>query len=163
MTAALWIGRDYFIGRIKVGGISPEWTPGPNGETFAGLCSLPGAAQVLGPYGTEQQARAMVEKSTASRIKAMFGAGPDTTAAAVAEGRNLRVTARAILMAGVWSCNKPVNAYAMFDDLRHALGMKREDVPATPKPKSRKVAADEYTPPPPDEFEPFEEGGRQTA
>ncbi|MBQ4824402.1 hypothetical protein J4729_07540 [Leisingera sp. HS039] len=162
MTAARWCGPYYFIGRLKVGQISPNWTPGPNGETFAGLCSLPGAAQVLGPFGSEQRAREMVEKSAASRIKAMFGAGPETTAAAVSEGRNLRVTARAILMAGVWSCDKPVNVYAMFDDLRHALGMKREDVPAIPKPKAR-AAADEYAPLPPEDFEPFEEDGRQTA
>lgn len=160
MIAALWIGREFYIGRIKVAQISPDWTPGPRGETFAGLCSLPGAAQILGPYESEQKAKEMVEKSANSRIKAMFGAGINTTRAAVEEGRTLRVSARAILRAGIWSCSNPVNAYALFTDLRHALGMKREDAPEYPKPKPN---LDEYDPQSGEQFSPFDDDDSHSA
>jgi plasmid stability protein len=153
MIAAQWIGAEYYIGRIKVGQISLNWTPGPKGETIAGLCSLPGAAQILGPYANEATAKEMVEKSANSRVQAMFGAGINTTRAAVNEGRELRISARAILRAGIWTCEKPVNAYALFTDLRHALGMKHEDAPEYPKPRPN---LDEGEPQDTDQFSPFD-------
>ncbi|WP_143186791.1 hypothetical protein [Pseudosulfitobacter pseudonitzschiae] len=68
-------------------------------------------------------------QSAQSRCKAMFGAGLQTTSDAVHEGRALRVVARAIWRAGVWRCDRPVNAHAMFSDLGRALGFKDQDAP----------------------------------
>ena len=56
----------------------------------------------------------------------MFGATMETALNAVNEGRNLRIIARAIWRAGVWRCDRPVNAHAMFEDLGRALGLKSD-------------------------------------
>ena len=129
MSAAYWIGNNLFLGKIIIGKVAEDWTPGPNGETCAGLSYLPGAGIVIGTFSDEAKAREMVMQSAQSRVKAMFGAGMETTVNAVHEGRSLRVTARAIWRAGVWRCDQPVNAHQMFEDLGKALNLKPEDAP----------------------------------
>jgi hypothetical protein len=129
MNAAHWINQNLYLGRALIGRVAPDWTPGPNGEHWAGFSHLPGAGLVLGPYADEETARAMVLKSSQSRCKAMFGAGMETTTTAVSEGKALRKVARALFRAGVWTCDRPVNAYALFQDLAQALGIAPEDAP----------------------------------
>lgn len=129
MSATYWHRHDLYLGRVIIAQISPNWTPGPNGEKWAGLIRLPGARAVIGPFINEATAREKIMEAAQSRIKAMFGAGIETTATAVREGRSLRTVSRAIYRAGVWRCDQPVNAHAMFEDLGRALGFKPEDAP----------------------------------
>lgn len=140
MSAAHWAGSRLFLGKVLIGMVSGDWTPGPNGERWAGLSYLPGAGTVLGPFADEKTARDMVMKSAQSRVKAMFGAGIETTATAVNSGRKLRVVARAIWRAGVWYCDRPVDHEAMFSDLGRALGFSRDDAPL-PKTRPKQAAA----------------------
>jgi len=125
---AIWAGPYLFLGRLTIGKVIRD------DQQWHGFSYLPGAAQVLGPFQSEHEARETVEKSANSRIKAMFGAGIKTTTAAVEEGRELRVLARAIWRAGVWTCDRPVDSAAMFKDLGRALGM---DPDLAPRPVSR--------------------------
>lgn len=130
MKHAVWAARYLFLGRIEIGRVSGEWKdPGPNGENWIGFSLLPGAKQVLGPFADEKTAKEMVYKSANSRIKGLFGAGIDTTATAVREGRKLRVIARAIWRAGVWSCDRKVDAKVLFDDLGKAVGFAPDEAP----------------------------------
>lgn len=130
MTRALWIGRHLFLGRVEIGRVSGEWqTPGPRGERWVGISLLPGARSILGPFADETTAREMVLKSANSRVKAMFGAGIETTATAAQEGRKLRTVARAIWRAGVWSCDRRIDAKRLFDDLAFAVGLDPKDAP----------------------------------
>jgi plasmid stability protein len=149
MSAAVWYGRELILGIITIGRVAPNWKPGENGETWAGISLLPGARQVLGPYSDEATAREMVMKSAQSRIKGMFGAGIDTTASAVSEGRELRTTARAVWRAGVWRCDRPINAHAMFADLGRALGFKPEDAPSAASEQGGEVGSSAEPPPDP--------------
>ena len=126
MSGAVWIGRHLFLGRTVIGAVSKE----KDGQAWRGISYLPGAATLIGrDFPSEAAAQERVLQSAQSRCKAMFGAGIDTTERAVHEGRALRVTARAIWRAGVWRCDRPTNAHAMFADLGRALGFKSEDAP----------------------------------
>jgi plasmid stability protein len=128
-SAAQWIGLRLFLGRTQIGSIHPHKTPGPDAGKWAGISNLPGAKMLLGPFDNEATAREMVTKSAQNRVKAMFGAGIDPTHKAVNEGRKLRTTARAIWHAGVWTCDRQVNAHAMFADLGRELGLEPESAP----------------------------------
>lgn len=125
-TGPLWIGRRLFLGRTLIGKVEPANTPGH----WLGFSFLPGAPALIGrDFPSETEAQGHVMQSAQSRCKAMFGAGMQTTSEAVNEGRKLRVVARAIWKAGVWRCDRPVNAHTMFEDLGRALGFKPEDAP----------------------------------
>ena len=146
MSAAHWVGRNYFLGRVLIGSVGLP-VADRRGEWFA-QCSLPGAPMSLGPFPYEAQAREAVEKSAASRIKAMFGAGPETTAAAVRDGRELRVVARALYLSGVWTCDRPVDARALFEDLRRALNLAPEHAPRANPDQAGPVSRSDHPPPP---------------
>lgn len=125
MSGALWLGPRLFLGCTVIGKIEREKDHG-----WFAMSYLPGAPHVIGRnIESEAKAKELVMKSAQSRCKAMFGATMDTTLNAVNEGRNLRTVARAIWRAGVWQCDRPVNAHAMFEDLGRALGLKSEDAP----------------------------------
>lgn len=126
MSGAAWIGKSLFLGRSVIGAVSESKEPGK----WHGFSYLPGAPTLIGrEFDSEAAAKEMVMKSAQSRCKAMFGAGMETTARAVHEGRALRTTARAIWRAGVWRCDRPVNAHAMFADLGRVLGFKDAEAP----------------------------------
>lgn len=146
MSGAVWIGKNLFLGRSIIGAVSLSKEPGQ----WIGLSYLPGAATVIGrDFPDEAAAKDRVMKSAQSRCKAMFGAGLQTTLDAVHEGRELRTTARAIWRAGVWRCDRPIDAHAMFTDLGRALGFKDIDAP---RPASNDTPSDSGSSaaPPPD-------------
>jgi len=78
MSAAQWHNKTLYLGCTMIGRVAPNWTPGPNGEHWAGFSHLPGARLILGPFADETTAREMVMKSAQSRCKALFGAGMET-------------------------------------------------------------------------------------
>jgi len=126
LSGAAWIGRQLFLGRTIIGAVQPSNEAG----AWLGMSYLPGAAILIGrDFPSEVAAQERVLQSAQSRCKAMFGAGIGTTESVVHDGRALRVIARAIWRAGVWRCDRPVNAHAMFADLGEALGFKPEDAP----------------------------------
>ena len=127
----IWIGACLYQGRTAIGSVRPANEPGK----WLGFSTLPGGVALIGrDFPNEKDARQRVEQSAASRVKAMFGAGINTTATAVSEGRRLRVVARAIYRAGVWKCDRPANASAMFEDLRRALGLPEDARPMPAQP-----------------------------
>lgn len=145
MSAAQWLGPRLFLGRTVIGKIEPDRERGK----VAAFSFLPGAASVIGrDFASEADARDAVMRSAQSRCKAMFGAGIETTAGAVREGRALRTIARAIWRAGVWKCDRPVNAFAMFADLGKALGLKPEDAPRAATGGTAADAGSSAEPPP---------------
>lgn len=126
MNGPAWIGAHLFLGRCVIGRVERLLETG----TWLGLSYLPGAGIVIGrDFPSETVAKDRVFQSAQSRCKAMFGAGMQTTSDAVHEGRELRKVARAIWRAGVWHCDRPVDAQAMFEDLGRALSFKPEDAP----------------------------------
>lgn len=155
MSAAVWINHQLFLGRVLIGRITDQQLHRTDRGNFTGFCFLPGAPSVIGDFATEPAAKDAVMRSAQSRIKAMFGAGIETTDAAVQEGRGLRVLARTIYRAGVWTCDRPIDAPRMFEDLRKMLRIKAEDAPkpATPGEASATQAA----PLPEGDWQPIEE------
>lgn len=125
MSGAVWLGPRLFLGCTVIGKIEREKDCG-----WFALSYLPGAPHVVGRnIESEAKAKELVMKSAQSRCKAMFGATIETALNAANEGRALRTVARAIWRAGVWQCDRPVNAHAMFEDLGRALGFKSKDAP----------------------------------
>lgn len=152
MSGAVWLGPRLFLGCTVIGKIEREKDHG-----WFAMSYLPGAPHVIGRnIESEVKAKELVMKSAQSRCKAMFGATMETALNAVNEGRKLRTVARAIWRAGVWQCDRPVNAHAMFEDLGRALGLEATEA-SRPNPNSREIsgAIAEVVP---DTFEPIEEG-----
>ncbi len=146
MSGAVWIGNSLFMGRSVIGSVSPG-----EGDQWLGMSYLPGAATLIGrEFPSKAAAQDRVLRSAQSRCKAMFGAGLQTTADAVQEGRALRTTARAVWRAGVWRCDRPVNAHAMFADLGRALGFKDADAPLPVPVDELAESAGSSAEPPPD-------------
>lgn len=147
MNGPFWISNQLFVGRIVIGRVCRSKVAG----MWLGFSYLPGAQYLIGrDFESETAAQEAVLKSAQSRCKAMFGAGLQTTSDAVNEGRKLRVTARAIWRAGVWRCDRPVNAKAMFADLAQALKLDPTEAPKpaeTPNPTGSTAEA------PPDDGE----------
>ncbi|GAB5431239.1 MAG: hypothetical protein EpisKO_06090 [Epibacterium sp.] len=145
-----WLGPRLFLGKTVIGKVESE-----KGQGWLAMSYLPGAPHVIGRnIESEAKAKELVEKSAQSRCKAMFGATIETALNAVHEGRNLRTVARAIWRAGVWQCDRAVNAHAMFGDLGRCLGLKPEDAPR-PNPNQDEMSGTtaEETP---DIFDPLE-------
>ncbi|WP_412074118.1 hypothetical protein [Tritonibacter mobilis] len=125
MSGAVWSGPRLFLGRTVIGKIEREKDHG-----WFAMSYLPGAPHVIGRnVESAAKAKELVMRSAQSRCKAMFGATMGTTLNAVNEGRKLRTIARAIWRAGVWQCDRAVNAHAMFEDLGRALGLEAEEAP----------------------------------
>lgn len=150
MSGPVWIGPRLFLGRTMVGRVEREKDHG-----WLALSYLPGGQNVIGRHmESDADAKELVMKSAQSRCKAMFGAGMQTTTDAVHEGRKLRVVALAIWRAGVWRCDRPVNAHAMFEDLGRALNFKPEDAPRPNQNKDEGSATTAEAVP--EEFDPIE-------
>ncbi|KJZ23254.1 hypothetical protein [Tritonibacter mobilis] len=125
MSGAVWLGPRLFLGCTVIGKIEREKEHG-----WFAMSYLPGAPHVIGRnIESEAKAKELVMKSAQSRCEAMFGATMDTVLNAVHEGRKLRTVARAIWRAGVWQCDRAVNARIMFEDLGRALGLEPVDGP----------------------------------
>lgn len=126
MSGPIWISNQLYLGRVMIGSIQR-----PSGaHHWIGLSFLPGAANYLREeFPNEKAAMEAVEKSANSRCRAMLGVDLQATSDAVHQNRRLRAIARAIWRAGVWTCDRPVDAYALFSDLGKALSLKPEDAP----------------------------------
>lgn len=137
MSEAHWINNTLYLGRTVIARVSNTWGCPVDETKWAALCYLPGARMVAGFRDTPEAARDLAMRSAQSRVKAMFGAGIDTTCGAVRDGRALRTIARTIWRAGNWTCDRPVKAEAMFLTLRRALGIPHDEIPgaytATPQ------------------------------
>lgn len=126
-AGANWSGKHLFLGRTVIGRIEPAAAKGTN--HIMALSYLPGAKQLIGFYADDKTAKTMVEKSADSRMRAMLDGSIKDLVDAFQFGRDLRKVGRAIYRAGIWTCDRPAYAHAMFVGLGKALEIPASEAP----------------------------------
>lgn len=126
-SGAEWNGNQLFLGRVLIGRVEPRARENP--KHVLALSYLPGAAHVIGWHLSEPEAQLMVERSANSRMMAMLGGSIEDVATSVASARELRKLGRAIYRAGIWTCDRPAYAQAMFSALGRALRLPPSEAP----------------------------------